>query len=106
MQFTTAFSSLLNVFISDYQITTDESIVPLRQERVEAGAIVTSLGQVIPKQADSNNYASIVLRRASTKLVVSRAFKRVDDTLSYIGGLFGFALLLLLFMKEYTEYSY
>lgn len=106
MQFTTTFSSLVNIFISDYEITTDESITPIKEERVEAGAIITNLGQVIPKQIDSNNYASIVLRRASTKLIVRRAFKRVDDTLSYIGGLFGFALILLLFMKEYTEYSY
>lgn len=39
-------------------------------------------------------------------MIVERGFKKIDETLSYIGGLFGFVVILLLFMKEYTEYSF
>lgn len=94
------------MFISNYQITTDESITPFKNQRIEDGALITNLGQVVPRQSDGQIYANFVLRRASTTLIADRSFKRVDDTLSYIGGLFGFALIFLLFMKEYTEYSY
>ena len=48
----------------------------------------------------------MVLRRASTAVIVERGFKKIDETFSYIGGLFGFVVILLLFMKEYTEYSF
>lgn len=48
--FTTAYSSLVSIFISDYEITTDESISPLRSEKVERGGMINSLGQLVPFQ--------------------------------------------------------
>ena len=106
MQFTTAFTSLINIFVSDYKITTDESIWPIASKKFESGAIISNLGQVVPQPADGVTYASIVLRRSSTAVIVERGFKKIDETLSYIGGLFGFVVILLLFMKEYTQYSF
>ena len=106
VQFTTAFTSLINIFVSDYKITTDESIWPIASKKFESGAIISNLGQVVPQPADGVTYASIVLRRSSTAVIVERGFKKIDETLSYIGGLFGFVVILLLFMKEYTEYSF
>lgn len=104
--FTNTYSGILSIFVSDYEITTDESIIPIKQEKVERGGMINSLGQLVPFQITDSVYASFVLRRASTTTVVSRAFRRVDDTFSYIGGLFGFVLIVLVFMNEYTEYSF
>jgi hypothetical protein len=36
----------------------------------------------------------------------TRNYIKLDDTLSYIGGLFGFLMILFVFLKVYTEYSY
>lgn len=49
-----------------------------------------------------NIFATVVLRRSSTTIIVDRSFKKVDETLSYIGGLFGFVMIALIFMNEYT----
>jgi len=34
--------------------------------------------------------------------VVERSYKKVDETLSYIGGLFGFIVTAMLFIKLYN----
>lgn len=56
----------------------------------------------MPRAGDGINFANIVLRRSSTGIIVNRNFKKIADTLSYIGGLFGFVLIALSFMKYYT----
>ena len=85
--------------MSNYNVTTDESISPLLEQRVESGAIIIGLGQTIARSLSNDIYAAIVLRRASTTTVVHRGFSKIDDTLSYIGGLFGFVMVLLLLVK-------
>jgi hypothetical protein len=52
--------------------------------------------------SDGKIFASFVLRRSSTTFIGTRSFKKIDETLSYIGGLFGFVVIFLLFMKQYT----
>jgi hypothetical protein len=35
-----------------------------------------------------------------------RNYTKLDNTLSYIGGLFGFIMIFFIFMRVYTQYSY
>ena len=37
---------------------------------------------------------------------IARSFQKLDQTLSYIGGLFGTIILLLISLKFYSKYSY
>ena len=37
---------------------------------------------------------------------IDRSFRKIDDSLSYVGGLFSILLSLLLIMNKYNEYSY
>jgi len=60
------------------------------------------LGQIIAYKTNGIDLAKIIIRRSSTSLIATRGFKKIDETLSYIGGLFGFIIAALLFMKFYT----
>jgi hypothetical protein len=53
-----------------------------------------------------HEYMKVYLRKSPITLSISRSFKKVDETLSYIGGLFSFLLLFLFFVKIYNEYSF
>lgn len=64
------------------------------------------MGQVINFETKGIDFAKVVIRRSSTSLLASRSFKKIDETLSYIGGLFGFIVTAFLFMRVYTEYSF
>jgi hypothetical protein len=46
------------------------------------------------------------LRKSPITVSISRSFKKIDETLSYIGGLFSFLLIFLLFVIKYNEYSF
>lgn len=51
----------------------------------------------------SSDYIQLYLRKSSLSLSVTRAFQKVDDTLSYIGGLFSTLLAFLFFMGKFSE---
>lgn len=46
------------------------------------------------------------MRKAAKQIEAERSFQKLDQTLSYIGGLFGTLILLLLFLNLYSKYSY
>lgn len=46
------------------------------------------------------------LRKSSLSIDVERSFRKADDTLSYVGGLFSAILSLLVLMSLYNEFSY
>lgn len=53
-----------------------------------------------------NEYFKLFLRKSPIALSISRSFRKVDDTLSYIGGLFGTILVFFGFVNMYNELSY
>lgn len=55
---------------------------------------------------DSNIFARVALRKSSSSTRYLRSFRRLDDLLSYIGGLFGFLMILMVIIKKYNEYSF
>lgn len=51
-------------------------------------------------------YVTLYVRKSSLSLTISRSFKKYDDTLSYIGGLFSTFMAAMIIMMKYNEYSY
>ncbi len=68
----------------------------------DVGGVVTSIAQMFNYQVRSTSYMKFYLRKSSVDLLVTRDFRRVDDTLSYIGGLFSTILVALSFLNVYT----
>ena len=54
----------------------------------------------------STEYLKLFLRKSPISLHIARSFRKVDDTLSYIGGLFGTILVFFGFVSMYNELSY
>jgi hypothetical protein len=74
---------------------------------VEKGSFIDgNLDAVKNYMVDSNVFARVSLRKSMNSVVYERSFRRVDDTLSYIGGLFGGLIMLMIFIKKYNEYSF
>ena len=95
-----------NIYLSSYTITTDESIYPFEDIRKEKGGIVQEYVQSHSLAVNSDEYMRFYLRKSSKSILVERSFRKADDTLSYIGGLFSALLAMLLIMSAWTEFSY
>ena len=65
----------------------------------------TAVGQTYQLGA-SNQYFKLYLRKAPHDQSFSRSFQKLDQTFSYIGGLFSTIVLLLMFLNFYSKYSY
>jgi len=55
---------------------------------------------------DSPVLARVSFRKSINSILYQRSFRRVDDALSYIGGLFGGLIMLMILMKKFNEYSF
>lgn len=110
-QFTRSLGTTANVFISSYTISTDQSLWPWQSFQDDVGGIVYEPTQryVFNPLADSKNqteYISLFLRKSSLSLSVMRSFRKYDDTLSYIGGLFSTFMVALFIMHTYNQYGF
>lgn len=105
-EFTTHAGVKANVFLSAYTITTDESIYPFSDMRNDTGGIVNKLAQVHHFEILGEEYVKLYLRKSSTDILVERSFRKADDTLSYIGGLFSAILALMFMLIAYNETCY
>jgi len=96
-----------NMYFSEYSITTDHSIFPWKDTSVDSGVIGTGIALGQSYAVSSNNqYAKIYIRKASGRYDITRSFQKVDQTLSFIGGLFGTVVLIFLFVSIYDKYCY
>lgn len=95
-----------NLFITSYSVSTDESIYPVQDIQTVTGGIVTSLAQMHNYQVQSDEYLKFYLRKSSQDIEVERSFRKVDETLSYIGGLFSAILGILIMVNFFNEFSY
>lgn len=56
---------------------------------------------------ENGQYADFYFRKSDQKIKVSRSFRKIDDLLSYIGGLFGIlAAVFGIAIKHYNKCSY
>jgi p-aminobenzoyl-glutamate transporter AbgT len=53
-----------------------------------------------------DEYVRLYLRKSSTDIYVERSFRKADDTISYIGGLFSVIVVLMFMINAYNETCY
>ena len=70
------------------------------------GGISTAPAQTINYKVRQKDYFKLFIRKSSLSLNYQRSFRKIDDTLSYIGGLFSAIVTALIIMKKYNEISY
>lgn len=67
---------------------------------------MTTLAQIHNYGVRQNKYLKLYLRKSSKDILVERSFRKADDTLSYIGGLFSAIFGVLIIMTLFNEFSY
>lgn len=80
--------------------------MPYEDEHHIEGGIVNFVGQYLAQRVFKDEFATIRIRKSHVSWDFNRHYTKIDDTLSYIGGLFGFLMIAFVFMQVYTEYSY
>lgn len=51
----------------------------------------------------SNTYVNIVFQKGPNSITYTRSFQKIDDFLSYVGGLIGLVFALIFIMNSYSE---
>ena len=84
------------VKLAQYDITTDESLLPWQETKNEQYYYVENIQSTKTEIQSSNNIplasealATIRIEKSSKKIIVERSYQKLDEMLSYIGGLFG-----------------
>lgn len=95
-----------NFFLSSYHIEIDESIYPVEDVHTVTGGISNVPTQAMNYQFTSGDYVKFYIRKSSLSLNIIRTFRKIDDTLSYIGGLFSTLIVILALLSIYNEYCY
>jgi hypothetical protein len=98
------------LFMEDYHIETDESILPLAETRTDEGGIVTKNCIKNRYTIDPTNpeplYATFFIYKSPISKSIERSFQKIDEILSYIGGLFGTIAICFFFVNIYNSYSF
>lgn len=96
--------------MEDYTIETDESIIPLSENRVDSGGIVSKNciknRYTIDPTDPAPLYATFFFFKSPISRNIQRSFQKIDEILSYIGGLFGTIAICLFFVNVYNGYSF
>ena len=98
------------LWMEDFTITTDESILPFAEEKVETGGIVTKNciknHYEIDPTASEAVYSTMTIFKSPISKSIGRNFQKIDEILSYIGGLFGTIAICLFLINMYNCYSF
>lgn len=98
------------LWMEDFKITTDQSIIPFADENEETGGIVTKNCIKNRYTIDRNDteavYSTIIIFKSPISKTIERSFQKIDEILSYIGGLFGTIAICLFLANVYNSYSF
>jgi hypothetical protein len=98
------------LMMEDYTIDTDESILPFSTIRTDSGGIITKNciknRYWIDSTAPDALYGTFFLFKSPISRSITRSFQKIDEILSYIGGLFGTIAICLFFIGVYNSYSF
>lgn len=94
--------------MSDYNIVTDDSISPFPLYLTDAGGIIdkTAIKNRFEIAADNDNYCTFFFYKSPNSFEVTRSYQKLDEILSYIGGLFGTIAICLFIVRIYNEHSF
>ena len=106
LTFTPTSGSRGSVQLGTYKINTDDSVFPFSYVTTTTGHFFES-HESHAIQLHSTHYISFQLGMSSTLMTVNRNHGKIDQMLSYVGGLFGLLVTFAAFMiGSYSEYSY
>lgn len=66
----------------------------------------TAKSSIYPLSTDAPVYAKIYFRKAANIYSVNRSFQKLDETLSYVGGLFGIIVVFCTVFSIYDKFAY
>lgn len=101
---TTGTSGLVN--LASYSLITDNSILPYTDPTTDTGAFIDNY-QSNSISINSDHYIEFSFYKSTTSLTVSRSLGKLDQTLSYVGGLFGLLFgFIAFFCGNFAQYKY
>ena len=92
----------INVDIAEYEVETDDSLMPITSISREGGAMLSGQYRSYHIQASQGFLAAARFRKSANKIKFSRSFHKLDETVSYAGGLIGVVVGLFFLMSPYT----
>ena len=111
LRFSSTLGSELTLRIGKYEIVTDVGLTPFVSEEVLTGTYIAGVSEV--SFIRTSNYflgeiiASVYITFDPEYTLIERQYGKIDDALSYVGGLFGLVIAFLaFFMMSYNEYRY
>jgi hypothetical protein len=105
--FSTTGGEEAQIHIQDFTIETDQSILPYSQIKTEKGGMVTR--NALKNRytiASAESYCTFFFFKSPTSLAITRSFQKIDEVLSYLGGLFGTIAIALFIVNVYNSYSF
>jgi hypothetical protein len=75
--------------MQSYTIETDNSLSPVEEKIKETGAMSTENTAMTPFIPSQGEYLRFYVRKSPSSQFYSRKYMKMDELLSYIGGLFG-----------------
>ena len=92
--------------IGDYNITTDHSIWPVANNTEEIGHYIVDYA-THTVDLFSTHYVKMVIEKDQTVYTLERIHGKLDEMLSYVGGLFSLLFAFIaFFIGSYSEYLY
>ena len=98
-----------NLFFNRFNVVTQNNIFPFPQHAAnQTGHTVTNKIDIhsYQKPDSQEEYLKLFLRISNRHYEYTRHYERIDQVLSYIGGLFSITSILLSFLSLYSKYSY
>jgi len=78
-----------NFFLQTYTINTDNSLLPFEDISSQSGGFTDAPALMTTYQPSQNEFMRFYIRKSPAEQIYTRSFFKLDDLLSYIGGLFG-----------------
>ena len=94
------------IFISDYDVTTDYSILPYTDKNTITGGVVMLPTTISIQEVANGWYGSFIFRKSANSYTFTRSFTKFDTVISYIGGLFGAIVGILFLMNHYKRTNF
>lgn len=104
LDFDTTFS--VSIDLTEYSLTTDESIFPWVSNTVIRGLTALSSASIQSFSKNDNMFGEINIRKSNQRLIIKRSFEKISQILSFVGGLLGPLLLGFSFLKYFSRIAY
>ena len=91
------------IYMAEFNITTDESIMPFESERSDSGPVISFISKNSYNLGNSSSiYALISYFRAPESILYKRNFQKAVDVFAYIGGLLGACVMIFVAINFYN----